>query len=250
MTPVSPASIRWQPCGLAIVPTEPWEQDGLRNFTCPAEPLGHNEWRLWYYALSIDRRSCEIAIAEGTPGSPSARKHRLRRAPGNARTAYPNERYTLSNFPDGWLPKQPVHLALPGGGHRLYFWAHSPGVNRYLYADSDDGFHYVVTDPHQAILYHYHDRAVEKNIHAADGLTFWGNTGHARPRHEPAANPMHVTNDATNIYAPLPPPPPALPSPTLNVERSTLNVERSAQRASPPPPPPPHTKSTPPASSR
>ncbi|MDR1282677.1 MAG: hypothetical protein LBK99_17920 [Opitutaceae bacterium] len=205
MTHASPLSVRWQPQGLAIVPTEPWEQDGLRNFTCPAEPLGdgggNGGWRLWYYARTADRRSCEIGIAEGIPGSPSARKYRLRRAPGNARLLYPGERYTLSNLPDGWLPVQPVHLVLPGGGHRLYFWAHAPGIVRYLCADSCDGFHYTVADPYRAILYHYHDRAVEKNTLAADGLTFWGNTAHTRPGHEPAANPMLVTNDATNLYA-------------------------------------------------
>ena len=186
----------WKSRGPAFLPTEPWEEGGLRNFTSSSFPLGDGNWRLWYYARTPDRRQSWLAMAEGIPGK-SFRKIRLEASPGDASRS--GAEATLSNLPEGWQPVQPVCLALPGGGYRLYFWAHAPGIVRYLCAESSDGRHFTVTDPSRAVLYHYHDRAVETEA-LAEGLTLWGRTGITRPPHEPAAAPDVICNDATNIY--------------------------------------------------
>ena len=44
--PCAPAA--WQKHGVVLEPTEEWEGGHIQNFTCPAEPLGGDRWRLWY----------------------------------------------------------------------------------------------------------------------------------------------------------------------------------------------------------
>ena len=178
------------------MPTEPWEQGGIKNFTAPAIPLGDGRWQLWYYAHPVDRKGSVLAVAEGVPGQ-NMRKTMLHRSAGEA--ARHGVERSLSNLPDGWQPVQPVYLRLHNGTHRIYFWAHAPGIVRYLYADSLDGLHFVVGDPHRPVLYHYHDRAVE-NGDLPHGLSIWGGAKEPRPAHEKAASVDLVCNDATNVH--------------------------------------------------
>jgi hypothetical protein len=95
---------------------------------------------------------------------------------------------------------QGVHLRLPGGTHRLYFWAHGPGVIRYLAADSDDGRRYRVVDPLRPCLYHPSERAVGGQAAEEAGLTRLAKK-QARPEGgERLAPGRLLSNDATNVY--------------------------------------------------
>ncbi|MCY2989044.1 MAG: hypothetical protein NTY19_14410, partial [Planctomycetota bacterium] len=50
----------------------------------------------------------------------------------------------IGNLPPEWRPVQVVYLRLRNGHHRIYFWAHGPGVVRYVAAESEDGRRYRV----------------------------------------------------------------------------------------------------------
>ncbi len=131
-------------------PGDQWVQ----NFTCPAEPLDAGRWRIWY-SLAGPKVPFNLAVAEGVPGEPMERRVAV------LSTGEPQDApLALGNLPEKWRPVQPVHIALPEGRHRLYFWAHGPGVARYLAAESEDGRRYRVLDPHRPCLYHPSDRAV------------------------------------------------------------------------------------------
>jgi hypothetical protein len=166
----------------------------VQNFTCPAEPLDEGRWRLWY-SLAGPKVPFNVAVAEGVPGEPMERRVAVLSAgePVDAPLA-------IGNLPEGWRPVQPVHVALPEGRHRLYFWAHGPGVIRYLAAESDDGRRYRVLDPHRPCLYHPSDRAVAGEAAAEAGLTRFARKSSSLPQGEPAAAARLISNDATNVY--------------------------------------------------
>ena len=166
----------------------------VQNFTCAAEPLEHDRWRLWY-STTGPKAPFNVAVAEGVPGGPMERRVAVLSAgePQDAPLA-------LGNLPDGWRPFQPVHVALPEGRHRLYFWAHGPGVIRYLAAESDDGRRYRVHDPHRPCLYHPSDRAVAGEAAAEAGLARFAGKESNRPQGEPPAPARLISNDATNVY--------------------------------------------------
>jgi hypothetical protein len=106
----------------------------------------------------------------------------------------------IGNLPQDWRPVQGVHLALPDGRHRLYFWARGPGVHRYLAADSVDGRRFRVLDPLHPCLYHPNDRAVGGTAAAETGLRRLA-AKVARPEPgEPLALARLISNDATNVY--------------------------------------------------
>lgn len=166
----------------------------IQNFTCPAEPLGDGRWRVWY---SVSNRGVRftIAVAEGKLGGPMT--HHL----ADLSEGEPSDTaFSIGNLPSGWRPVQVVHLQLPGGRHRIYFWAHGPKVVRYLAAESDDGRRYRVLDPHRPCLYHPHDRAVSGETAAEAGLKRLANKKSELPDGEPAAPARLVSNDATNVY--------------------------------------------------
>lgn len=166
----------------------------VQNFTCPAEPLEGGRWRLWY-SLAGPNVPFNVAVAEGVPGRTMDRHIAVLSA-----GAPQDAPFAVGNLPDGWKPVQPVHVALPGGRHRLYFWAHGPGVARYLAAESDDGRRYRVLDPHRPCLYHPSDRAVSSEVAAEAGLPLFAGKRTRAPQDEPAARPGLVSNDATNVY--------------------------------------------------
>jgi hypothetical protein len=186
----------WKKLGNVISPeTIPGR---IINFSGDAEPSASgtgDTWRLWFDIEENGGRN--ICFADGPVREPAAmRRTRAVLSSGPADTSAP---FSVGNLPDGWNPRQPQHLRLRDGTHRIYFWTRYPGVVRYLAADSADGRHYTVHNPHRACFYHPHDRAVAANA-VPDGLTFDGNLHASRPANEPAALPHEVINDATTVY--------------------------------------------------
>ena len=181
----------WQKHGIVLDATEPWEQGTIKNFTCKAEPLDGDRWRLWYYSRHQD---FAIGYAEGTPGG-SFKKVCAECSPGEP----PDAPLAIGNLPEKWKPVQAIHLRLNNGRHRLYFWAHGPAIVRYLAADSEDGRQYRVLDPHRAVLYHPGDRAAW-GVPDPHGFTMHKQPHKDRPADEPLALSRQVTNDATNVY--------------------------------------------------
>lgn len=191
-TPYPCAPGRWRKHGIVLEATEPWEGDDVQNFTARAEPLGKDDWRLWY-SVSGGRAGYTIAYAEGSPGE------RMRKVPAVLSAGDPADApFAIGNLPDKWRPIQPVHIRLRNGRHRLYFWVHGPGVTRYLAAESDDGRRYRVIDPLRPVLYHPYDRAAAGRP-APDGVVL-GKLATNRPADEPPALSRLLSNDATNLY--------------------------------------------------
>ncbi|MDW8310079.1 MAG: twin-arginine translocation signal domain-containing protein [Verrucomicrobiales bacterium] len=190
--PMPCASTAWQKHGVILEPTEPWEGDGIENFTSPAEPLGGGAWRLWY-SVSGKRRN-GLAYAEGVPGE-RMKKVLAQCSPGEP----PDAPFAIGGLPEGWRPVQVVHLRLRNGRHRIYFWAHGEGILRYLAADSSDGRRYRVLNPLRPVLYHPHDRAAH-GVASPDGVVLHREPSRNRPAEEPLAPSRLISNDATNVY--------------------------------------------------
>ncbi|MDO8542970.1 MAG: hypothetical protein Q7S40_21205 [Opitutaceae bacterium] len=188
--PCAPAA--WRKHGVVLEATEDGEGTGIQSFTSPAEPLPGGRWRIWYTATGSQSRG--IAFAEGVPGGPM-RKFVAQCSAGDA----PDAPFGLGNLPDGWRPKQVVHVPLRNGTHRIYFWAHGPEILRYLAADSDDGRRYRVVDPLRPVLYHPNDRAAQ-GVASPDGVMLRKQKSKARPVEEPLAVARLISNDASNIY--------------------------------------------------
>lgn len=191
-----PANLNgWQKHGIVLEATEPWEQKGIQSFTSPSEPLDGDRWRIWYSAVGThETGKYSIAYAEGVPGEP------MKKFPVQCSTGQPGDGpFTLGPLPEKWRPVQVVHVPLRNGKHRIYFWAHGPGILRYLAADSDDGHRYRVVDPHRPVLYHFHDRAAW-GVASPDGVMLHKEPSKERPADEPIAPSHLLSNDATNIY--------------------------------------------------
>ncbi len=197
--PCSPQS--WIKKGKVIEPSYELGHQFVQNFNSPAEPLGDGKWRVWYCANPPSPDRPNIAMAEGVPGEKMI-SHFAVLTEGEPDTS---ARFSIGNLPAGWYPVQPVHIKLKNNRHRLYFWAHGPGIVRYLAAESDNGFHYKVIDPHTACLYHFHDRAVEFVGTTASGLKLQAKSDqerkkNPRPGHEPVAPVELICNDGTTVY--------------------------------------------------
>jgi hypothetical protein len=183
----------WQKHGVVLEPTEPWEGDDIQNFTTRAEPLDNQRWRIWY-STSGRTNPCSIAYAEGVPGEP------MKKTPALCSTGPAVDApLAIGNLPGKWKPVQPVHLQLPNGRHRLYFWAHGPQICRYLAAESEDGRRYQVLNPLEGVLYHPNDRAAF-GVPSPDGVMFRREKSPDRPADESAATTSLISNDATNVY--------------------------------------------------
>ncbi len=189
--PCPPAG--WRKHGIVLEGTEPWEGDNLQRFTSRPEPLANGRWRIWY-SLSTRKESYNIACAEGIPGQ-AMQKIPAVSSPGDPADAP----MAIGNLPHNWKPVQPVHLKLPDGRHRLYFWAHAPEICRYLAAESLDGRRYRVLDPLRPLLYHPSDRAAA-GVPSPDGVMYRKEKALGRPAGEPLALPHLISKDATNVY--------------------------------------------------
>ena len=190
--------------GAVRLKANPWRKHGtvlasdesglVQNFTSVVEPLDGGRWRLWY-SVSGKNVPFNVGVAEGELGEP------MTRSPAVLSEGEPADApLAIGNLPRDWRPVQAVHVGLPGGRHRLYFWAHGPKVVRYLAAESDDGRRYRVLDPHRPCLYHPADRAVDGATAAEAGLSRSAKKVATRPDNEPPAPARLVSNDATNVY--------------------------------------------------
>lgn len=182
----------WEKIGIILEPHGADEGDYIQNFTCVARPIDNNKWQLWY-SVNSDT-AMNIAVAEGVPGESMHRYHAIlsEGEPEDAPLA-------IGNLPAGWNPVQPVHVKLPDGRNRLYFWAHGPGVVRYLAAESNDGRRYRVLDAQRPCLYHCNDRA-SIGVKTVEGLTLGPSWGERPKADEPDAPAELICNDATNVY--------------------------------------------------
>lgn len=191
--PLPCAPSAWKKHGIILEATEPWEGRGIQNFTSPAEPLANGEWRIWY-SISGSRNGLGIAYADGEPGKP------MRKFPAQCSASEPEDApFAIGNLPDKWRPVQVVHILLRNGKHRIYFWAHGPGILRYLAAESVDGRRYRVVNLNRPVLYHPNDRAAQ-GVASPDGMMLRKQQSKDRPENESLALPRLISNDATNIY--------------------------------------------------
>jgi len=191
--PVPCPSTAWQKHGIILEASEPWEGDDIQNFTSPAEPLKGGAWRIWY-SVSGKRDGYGIAFAEGVPGKP------MKKFPAQCSPGEPGDApFALGNLPEKWRPVQVIHVRLPDGRHRIYFWAHGPGILRFLAADSNDGHRYRVVNPLRPVIYHPHDRAAH-GVASPDGVLLHPEPSKDKPAAEPLAPARLISNDATNIY--------------------------------------------------
>lgn len=184
----------WKKHGVVLKHKNASSGGRVQSFTCRTEPLDDGRWRIWYstYGPGIP---FNIAWAEGRPGQPMT-EHVAVLSTGDPVDAP----FSIGNLPEKWRPVQGVYMRLKSGRHRIYFWAHAPGIVRYLVAESDDGSKYRVLDPRRPCLYHPGDRAVDGKAAAAAGLKRLANRVSKRPADEPAAPASLISNDATNVY--------------------------------------------------
>ncbi len=183
----------WRKHGIVLEATEPWECGSIQNFTTRAEPLDHGAWRLWY-SVAASPATYALAFAEGVPGGT------FKKVPAQCSSGDPADApFAIGNLPEKWRPVQVIHLRLRNGRHRLYFWAHGPGIARYLAAESDDGRRYRVLDPSRPVLYHPNDRAAA-GVASPDGVVLRQRSDRQAAPDEPAAPSRLISNDATNIY--------------------------------------------------
>ncbi len=190
-TPMPCLPTAWKKHGMILDATESWEGGSIQNFTCPAEPLEGDRWRIWYSSSS---KVYTLAYADGVPGGPF-KKVVARCSPGEPA----DEPFAIGNLPEKWNPVQGIHLLLKNGRQRIYFWAHGPGVVRYLAAESEDGRRYRVLDPLRPVLHHPNDRAAW-GVADPHGVVMRKEKHKDRPADEPLALPRQISNDATNVY--------------------------------------------------
>jgi hypothetical protein len=186
-------SSSWTKHGIILEATEPWEGSRIQNFTSPAEPLEDDQWRIWYSGRGGKERFA-IGYAEGKFTGPM-KKVSMQCSPGEA----PEAPLAIGHLPDLWKPTQVVHIHMHNGKHRIYFWAHGPGILRYLAADSEDGHRYRVIDPNRPVLYHPSDRAAQ-GVPSPDGALLNKKRGIERPANEPPAPSHLISNDSTFVY--------------------------------------------------
>ena len=181
----------WKKHGEVLTPSKQWEGNRIQNFTSTVDPIGENQWRLWYSVNWPNHYN--IAVAHGSP------EHGWTKSPAHLSASSPQDRpLSIGNLPKGWRPIQPVYLKLQDGCHRLYFWAHGPNVVRYLAANSDDGHRFEVVDPARPCLYHPNDRAVVAST--IPGLTPHKIEQDTKPISERSADAALICNDATTVY--------------------------------------------------
>ena len=187
---------KWQ-LGATVAKSSPGEY--LQSFTsCTTHDDAKGTWRVWYSRYSQDETFLRFGYLDLADDFRTLRDTPLRMAERPAADGL-----NILGVPPHWNLVQPVHLTLPDGRERLYFWAHCPaeGIQRFLVADSDDGVNFAVEDWHRPALYHPNDRAISREALMARGLSLYCHNGHRLPApDEPEATPEMLMNDATNVY--------------------------------------------------
>ena len=174
-------------------PANAWVQ----NFTSTIEPLDDDRWRVWTSISGPKGVAKNIGYHEGRVGGEWKRTLALC-TPGEPDKTAP---LAIGGLPKAWEPVQGVTLPLKDGRTRLYFWAHGPGIVRYLAADSVDGGHaFRVVNALTPCLYHVADRAVDGEALAEAGLPNRAKKKASPAKDEPLAPAALISNDATNVY--------------------------------------------------
>jgi hypothetical protein len=190
----------WKKYGIVIPPTEPWELNEIQNFNSNTDILPNNRWRVWYGVNHMDPRAGKkrVCFADGEIGGKFEKTQAVITGgePEDAPLA-------IGGMPAGWEPVQPVHILMKNGKHRLYFWVHGRGVQRFIAADSDDGRRYRVVNALSPMLVTFYDRAIP-DIDPVKG-TRWGLKGNmprrrSRPAEEPLVSVDQITNDGATVY--------------------------------------------------
>ncbi len=173
----------------------------VSGFPATVDILDSGRLRHWFSGIKITSGRVEsYSLGRATEEADGTfRRENFQLSP---RPVLRSRRPVIGNLPEGWMPVQPVRIALQGGGYRLWFWAHSPsaGVVRYLAADSDDDRVYNCVDPARPSLWHYCDRAASSRLPGVGGLAWNRDNCGKKPAAEPAGPPELVCNDATTIY--------------------------------------------------
>lgn len=168
----------------------------IQAFTSRIIPYGDGSWRVWYSVHYVDKKHYCFGYAEGRIGE-IFQTTLMKISEENTFSGL-----NITGIPAHWNLVQPVHISLPNGNERIYFWAHArEGICRYLTAESEDGINFHVRDIAHPCLYHPNDRAVCVNsLNTAKLTIYCHDQRKTRPAHEPEAHVNMLCNDATTVY--------------------------------------------------
>ena len=170
----------------------------VQNFTSTVEALPEDRWRVWTSESLPQSPYKNIGYHEGRVGGD------WRAVWAVCTEGEPDREAELAigGMPAGAHPVQVVTLRLHDGRTRLYFWAHGPGMVRYLAADSIDetARRFQVVNPTHPCLYHPGDRTVDGPVAVAAGFKRYRDRVAKPLAGEPLATAGLITNDATNVY--------------------------------------------------
>ena len=187
---------RWE-----IKPHIAFGEDGLfiQSFTNRIIHRPDGSWRIWYtlFSRTVGDKRCIFGYRDFSHDFKVRKDTRMKIADRPEKDGL-----NIIGVPHHWRLVQPVHLDLPDGRERLYFWAHgSEGICRFLVADSTDGSNFVVDDWRRPTLYHPNDRAISRQALKHKALTAYCHAGHKDlDPNEPEASEDMLMNDATNVY--------------------------------------------------
>lgn len=178
--------------------------DRIQNFPCSAERMPNGELRTYYANVKAQPGAMVLSGFGRATGPWNALRREdavFQSAPTKGAT-----RFTIGGFPlNGTAAAtQPVHVALPGGRHRVYFWLHDFGrppyenLCRFVAAESDDDMNYNLVNLATPCLYQtFNDRAAQRRRAAEEGRTIPADTTGDQPSLAPHDL---CCNDATTVY--------------------------------------------------
>ncbi len=172
------------------------ETTHVQAFTCRIIHKDGGGWRMWYSRRNDGAKRYTFGYRDFTEDFNSLGETMMRIADKPSSSGL-----NIIGVPSDWLLTQPVHLDLPDGRQRIYVWAHSSDVHRYLVADSDDGVNFYVADWRRPVFCHPCDRAVPlEALKQKDLWPCFQPVKGVRPEDEPPAMADMLLNDATNVY--------------------------------------------------
>ena len=172
------------------------DETHVQSFTNRAIHLDGGGWRLWYSRRNDGAKRYTFGYRDFTEDFETIGETMMRIVDKPSDSGL-----NIIGVPSEWMLTQPVHLDLPDGRQRIYFWAHASDVNRYLVADSDDGVNFFVADWRRPTLCHPGDRAVPLEMLKQKKLWLYVRQAELpRPEDEPYVTADMLLNDATNVY--------------------------------------------------
>jgi len=168
----------------------------VQAFTCRAIHHATGGWRLWYSRRNDKMKRYTFGYRDFTEDFKCLNDTMMQITDKPRKDGL-----NIIGVSSEWMLTQPVHLNLPDGRERIYFWAHANDVNRYLVADSDDGVNFFVADWCRPVLCHPGDRAVPLEMLKERKLWLYVRSAELpRPEGEPQVTADMLLNDATNVY--------------------------------------------------